>query len=389
MRNRLAQAREERGWKKARLLHELRAAAARRGEQLPKDESLARRIAVWENQGGTVSEFYCELLSEVYSSSTVELGLAELPRAEPVADELITEPFDFPEFTRLDPGLVDLLRSQTQTLRLLDRRLGGTSVHGQVLANVEAVERLVRNALPGTAREQAADELGQAAALAGWQALDMGQLPEAWRLHEIATAAARESGEPSGLGYSRAQQAFILLDAGRAPDAHELIVSAREHAGGPVPRELLAWLRAAEGEALAALGERDAALRALDAASAALPDRPEDALPYLMLDHGHLARWRGHCLARLGEASAIDDLGTAVAAMEDGQYGRAEVSLRVDLAIALRGRGEAAESRAQAHRAAELAGRTGSERQRRRIRELLGAGPGRGAGQGQDMQQAD
>lgn len=249
MRNRLAQVREERGWKKARLLHELRTAAARRGEHLPKDESLARRIAVWENQGGTVSEFYCELLGEVYGCSTVELGLVEAPSAEPVADEPITEPFDFPEFTRLDPGLVALLRSQTQTLRLLDRRLGGSSVHGLALANVEAVERLVRNALPGTAREQAADELGQAAALAGWQALDMGQLPEAWRLHEIATAAARESGEPSGLGYSRAQQAFILLDAGRAADARELIVAAREHAGGPVPRELLAWLRAAEGGA--------------------------------------------------------------------------------------------------------------------------------------------
>lgn len=371
--NRLAQVREERGWKKARLLHDLRVAAARRGERLPKDESLARRIAVWENQGGSVSDFYRDLLCEVYGCSAAALGLVEAPQAEPIVDEPPTEPFELPEFTRLDSGLVELLRSQTQAIRLLDRRLGGSTVHGQAIAHVEAVERLVRNALPGTAREQAADELGQAAALAGWQALDMRRLSEAWRLHEIATAAARESGEPSGLGYARAQQAFILLDAGRAADAHELIVSAREHSGGPVPCELLAWLHAAEGEALAALGDRDAALRALDDAVAALPERPEQALPYLMLDAGHLARWRGHCLARLGETSAIDDLGTALAAMPDGQYGRAEVSLRVDLALALRTRGEVAESRAQARRAGELAGRTGSERQRRRIRDLLGA----------------
>jgi hypothetical protein len=79
-----------------------------------------------------------------------------------------------------------------------------------------------------------------------------------------------------------------------------------------------------------------------------------------------------HCLARLGEVSAIDDLGVALAAMPEGQYARAEVGLRVDLALAFRARGEAAESRAQAEQAGRLAGRTGSERQRRRIRELLG-----------------
>ncbi|ALE74385.1 hypothetical protein AD006_25310 [Pseudonocardia sp. EC080610-09] len=373
MRNRLAQVRDERRWKKARLLHELRAAAARRDEQLPKDESLARRIAVWENQGGVVSDFYRELLCEVYRCSAAELGLVELPHPEPTAEDPVTEPLELPEFTRLDPGLVELLRSQTQTIRLLDRRIGGSTVHGQAVAHVETVERLVRNALPGTSREQAADELGQAAALAGWQALDMGRLSEAWRLHEIATAAARESGEPSGLGYARAQQAFILLDVGRPADAYELITSAREHAVGPVPRELLAWLYAAEGEALAALCDRDTALRALDAAADALPAQPEQAMPYVMLDAGHLARWRGHCLARLGESSAIDDLSTALAAMPEGQYGRAEVSLRVDLALALRASGEVAESRAQAARAGRLAGQTGSERQRRRIRALLGA----------------
>jgi tetratricopeptide (TPR) repeat protein len=372
MGNRLAQVRAERGWKKARLLHELRAAATRRGEQLPKDESLGRRVAVWENQDGVVGDFYRELLCEVYRCSAAELGLVEPPSAEPMAEDLVTEPFELPEFTRVDPGLVDLLRSQTQTLRLLDRRLGGTAVHGQAVAHVETVRNLVRDALPGTAREHAADELGQAAALAGWQALDMWRLPEAWRLHEVATAAARESGQAAGLSYARAQQAFILLDAGRTADALDLITSAQATARGPIPSELIAWLHAARGEALAALGERDAALRALDAATAALPAQPEHALPYLMLDAGHLARWRGHCLARLGEVSAIDDLCVALAAMPEGQYARAEVGLRVDLALAFRARGEAAESRAQAAQAGRLAGRTGSERQRRRIRELLG-----------------
>lgn len=59
--------------------------------------------------------------------------------------------------------------------------------------------------------------------------------------------------------------------------------------------------------------------------------------------------------------------------MGEGHYGRAEVSLRVDLALALRARGETADSREQARRAADLAGRTGSQRQHRRIADLLSA----------------
>jgi hypothetical protein len=137
---------------------------------------------------------------------------------------------------------------------------------------------------------------------------------------------------------------------------------------------LRAWLCAAEGEALATLGERDGALRALDNAAAALPDETApEGLPYLMLDAGHLARWRGHCLARLGEVAAIESLTSALEAMGEGQYGRAEASLRVDLALAFQARGDEPEARSQARRAAEVAGRTGSQRQRRRIAELLSA----------------
>lgn len=373
MANRLAQVRAARGWKKARLIRELRAAAARRGDTLPTDESVGRRIAAWENQGGAVGDFYSELLCEVYVLTAAELGLVELPDA-PVPPPAVVELAERLTFSRLDAGLVELLRGQTQSIRLLDRRLGGTAIYQQASAHVDQIEGLVRFAVPSPHREAAADELGQAAALAGWQALDMGRLDDSWRLHEVAVAAARESGRPAGLAYARAQQAYVLLDAGRPVEALPLVIAARQQAGSAVPLVLRAWLHAAEGEVHAVLGERNAALRALDDAAAALPaHQADDGLPFLMLDAGHLGRWRGHCLARLGADDAIDDLTDALETMGAGHYGRAEAGLRVDLALAYRARGDATEARSQARQAVDLAGRAGSVRQRRRITELLAA----------------
>jgi tetratricopeptide (TPR) repeat protein len=277
-------------------------------------------------------------------------------------------------FTKLDNGLVQLLRGQTQSIRLLDRRLGGLPIFQQTTAHVDQIENLVRFALPSAERAAAADELGQAAALAGWQALDLGQLDEAWRLHEIAKAAARESGVIAGLVYASAQQAYVLLDAGRPTDALTLVTAARAEGASRIPPTLMAWLHAAESEVLAALNLRDNALRTLDEAHTVLPESPDsEDMPYLMLNGGHLARWRGHCLARLGETSAIEDLTGALDTMGEGQYGRAEAGLRVDLALAFQARGDTTVARLHARRAAELVGRTGSQRQRRRIAELLSA----------------
>ena len=373
MGNRLAEVRGERGWKKARLLFELRAAAARRRETLPKDESLGRRVAAWENQGAPVSDFYRDLLCEVYERTAAELGLVDTALSIVPAQSLPEPPKRSLSLIRLDSGIVELVRNQTQSLRMLDRRLGGPAVFQQTASHVTHIEELCRNALPGPGREDLADELGQAAALAGWQALDSGRLDDAWRHHEVAASASRESGVAAGLAYATAQQGYVLVDAGRPTDAHELVVAARRRAARFVPGELVAWLFAAEGEVLSVLGERDAALRAMDEADAHLSREPENALPYLMLDAGHLARWRGHCLARLGEESAVDDLTAALRSIGEGRFGRAEAGLRVDLALALHARGEADASRQQARLADELAGRTGSQRQRRRIAELLSA----------------
>ena len=67
--------------------------------------------------------------------------------------------------------------------------------------------------------------------------------------------------------------------------------------------------RGARAEMHAHLGDRDAARRGFDNAEHLLPaDSDDPTMPYLSLSITHLVRWRGHGLALLGEAEAIDYL---------------------------------------------------------------------------------
>lgn len=89
----------------------------------------------------------------------------------------------------------------------------------------------------------------------------------------------------------------------------------------------------------------------------------------MILDTSHLARWRGHSLALLGDDAAVDELHAALARL-DATFTRAEAGLRCDLAHAHLVRGELDEAQRQARAARQLASRTGSVRHRRRIDQL-------------------
>jgi len=120
----------------------------------------------------------------------------------------------------------------------------------------------------------------------------------------------------------------------------------------------------------ATAGDARAAHSALGHAERLLAQATDDSeVPYLMLDDAHLARWRGACLARLGEAEAIDFLTSALDRADDSV--RAATGLHADLAIALNAAGRNAEAQEHAARALYLADQSGSERQRARLRRLV------------------
>jgi hypothetical protein len=68
----VAGARRQRGWGKLRLVSEMRRADQRRGQSLPADASVKRRIASWENGHSTPDEFYGTLLCEAPGLTAAE-----------------------------------------------------------------------------------------------------------------------------------------------------------------------------------------------------------------------------------------------------------------------------------------------------------------------------
>jgi hypothetical protein len=211
--------------------------------------------------------------------------------------------------------------------------------------------------------------LAGAAVLAGWQALDRGDVENAWALHELAKDGARESGDRALLAHATAQQSMVLLDGGQPALAVELAKHGNRLASGKVAPLLQSWLAATEAESLAAVGEGVGARRQLDHAQRVHSPEGAEALPSLMLTEEHLDRWRGHCLAELGDSAAVEALRRAQSAENDSV--RAATGLHADLALALLSVGQVEEAAREAAQAQTMAARYGSVRQRRRLQAVL------------------
>jgi hypothetical protein len=273
---------------------------------------------------------------------------------------------------RVDRSVITLLHQQLDTIRRLDRQLGAIIVRDELTTKIRQVHRLTTHSLAPGAREQLAALLSEMHTLAGWQALDLGDMTQAWQHYEHSRSAATQSNSIPHEAHAVAEQAFVLIDAGATSDAADLLDGARRRADTTAPLVLRAWLAAAHGEALAAHGDGTASLHAFDRAAELLPSGAADDRPYVALDIVHLARWRGHALARFGHPDAITVLTNALDRL-DSTFVRAETALHVDLATAFAANGDRDEARTHADQAAQLAAQVGSARQRRRITTLLTA----------------
>jgi tetratricopeptide (TPR) repeat protein len=342
--------------------------ADRLGESLMSPTSLKTKLSSWENGHEQVGlPIYRRLFREIYGRTNEELGFPPDLEDDEV-DELRAR---VAAAKNVDPEIVDRFRRQVDDARHVDSRFGGITVLDQLRANIKQIEDLLEHSTNYGQRQALATVLGDAATLAGWQALDRAAIRQSWDLHEKAKKAAHEAGSPMMLAHAIAQQAFILIDIGEIDAAVEQLAHARKIGANTVPPLLQSWLAAAHGEGLAALGQRDDSLRAFDAASTVLPNDPVDvALPFLFLGDAHLDRWRGNVLSRLGDPEAIDQLTDALPRLPSN-FTRARAAMLVDLAFAFAAAGDRDQALSYSRQARRLASQVKSDRQLRRLSGLI------------------
>ena len=371
MPSRIRAARQERGWSQSRLIGELELVAKRRSQTLPSRETLKSRVSRWENARARPDDFYRQLLREAFGLDDRELGFAHEfdESATPAADELRMRL----STTRVADGtLLESLRSQTEAIRRQDRQYGAGALLEQMRGHVANLDQHLAHAVFDSSRQPLARLLADAAALAGWQALDLGAIDQAWRFFETATRAAQQAGDTALYAFARVEQAHVLTELEQADAAADLAQSVWEHAHSKVAPGLRCWLSAATSELGAAAGHADESIAMLRRAESDAGSLGDALPPYLVFDQVHLERWIGHTLVLLGDPAAVGTLRQAADGM-DPSFIRADASLRLDLASALRQQGSLEESAIELQKAEALARRVGSRRQLNRLRRLRSA----------------
>src|SRR5215475_8563172 len=264
----LQAARITQGFTQSSLIHAMIGRAKVLNIPVAAPSSLATMVSRWENGHDQVTDpGYRRMFRDILGRSNQELGFPDEPE-----DEGLEELRRRLTIARtVDAATIELFHQQIDNIRHLDRRFGAASLLDQLTTHVTEIKRLLKFSPETPLRARLAAVLADAATLAGWEALDRGAMRRAWRLHETARAAAREA----------------------PTTAADQIAHARTLATpAAVPALLATWLAAAHGEALAATGNRDAALAAFDHAATLLPtEHQHPALPFLILSDGHLSRW--------------------------------------------------------------------------------------------------
>ncbi|MFB6631988.1 XRE family transcriptional regulator [Streptomyces sp. NPDC056362] len=367
--------RTARGWSQDRLIHEMQRFAEQRLLDIASAASLKTYVSEWENGRRTITDRYAGILRPLLGATDAELrGEAEAP--EPQVDGYADLLSRIDAAGSLSESMVSSFLAQTELLRTMDRQMGATGLVDQMNGHLAAMEEALTFAvLPGT-RRPIATALAGASTLAAWQALDAGAVDRAWRRYELAKKAAQDAQSPLYLAHAMGEQAYVLADAGRPQLAVELVRDAQRTQPERQSSRLRAWLAAAEAELCAAAGPgmETAAQSALERATQLLPDdgevRDADMLS-IFLNTNHLARWRGNVLAKLGDASAMEELYASLDSADES-FVRANSGLYCDLTQAHLARGELDDARSHLQKARLLANRTGSVRFRRRVELLTG-----------------
>ena len=245
----------------------------------------------------------------------------------------------------IDGVVVAALQSETETIRLLDRRLGAPTVAAKLEAHIGQVETGLRYSLRPSNRQQLAAVLADASALAGWQAIDMGRLPQPGITSSAPPPPPAKPETPACWPSPQASRHTSCSTSATRPKRWRWSAPSTTKPTPPSRTRYAAGYAPPKPKWPPPQARKPRAATPSTAPPAEVGYGPSgEDLPYLALNETHLARWRGNCLVHFGDPQTADELATALGAL-DGSFTRAEAGLRCDLAAALHVRGERQEAR--------------------------------------------
>ncbi len=346
------------------------------GIAIPTLHSVVGTISNWENGRNNPSDEYQMLLNAVLGERPISVLESEeykkllvLPDVESRANSgmLLAELKQADSLRLYD---LDQLVGATEELRLLDRHGNIPETIATMERHINSLERLFDASTEPLVSLSLAGTLADAAAIAGWAALDRGRPGDSLRQFSVSMYAARYAGNRSLDAFTSAQRAYVFIDLGQFDSAQKLVAKVLQRDERYVPSELAAWLYGAQAEAAAANGNVDLCKRSLDLGRTRLAHAGSSGeCPYVVLDELHFERWAGSCLAKLGNRDSIDSLERVRNEMHP-DFARALGGVLVDLTQAYVAQGEIDAAANIFSSACLITGTVGSIRQLNRLRKL-------------------
>lgn len=272
----------------------------------------------------------------------------------------------------ITPRIIEDFAVLTETLRRTDYKDGSYRVVADANLHLRRILDMSNRPTAIPLQRDLVRAASDSASLCAWLAIDGQHYEQATRYCNIALSMAERSNDRPLRAYGLGIKSYIHLHAGDGLTALNVLESARAQPG--LPSSLAAWLAEAAGEAHGLLGEKRYGFKALGESERLFDGvANEETPPWLAFFDAncHAARLNGRCLVRLGQSKdAVPALYEALVLLP-AEFVRERAGTLIDLASAfvhLRQVEQACDVAIQADR---LSRQTGSERNRKRLRELL------------------
>ncbi|MFG1900352.1 hypothetical protein [Micromonospora carbonacea] len=276
--------------------------------------------------------------------------------------------------TRVTERVVEDLEILTDTYRRLDYREGAGKVSADVGTHLHRMLEVSNRTTSTATHRRLLRAAADAAQLAAWLAIDAQRYQQAHGYCRLTISLAEKADDRALHSYGLGVLSQIHLHNGDGRTALSLLGAARDVAGRGVPAAVNSWLGEATGEAYGLLDEPHRGMIALAGAERAFDGVSRDNTPaWLSFFNAdcHAARLKGRCLTRLSRPTdATRSLYEALTLLP-ADFVRERSGTFIDLAVAYTQMNQIEQACHAATEADVLARRTGSERNRKRLRQLL------------------